>query len=202
MSEEDKKNAALADEHSENTEQGQPADPGKLNHYSGRSEEAVRATPEEYLIEKAGRESEEHVQAGNGGGHPSAAVAVGPGSHAHGHAPGHAHAHDASHGLAHTTPVPLLLGVLGVLMVLTVITVLVTRVDLGAQGNLIVAMVIATIKAALVVSFFMHLVWDKKLHLILFMTSVLFVILFLSMSTADRSEYQESIDYFQQTGQP
>jgi cytochrome c oxidase subunit 4 len=104
--------------------------------------------------------------------------------------------------LAHTTPVPLLLGVLGVLMVLTVVTVLVTRVDLGAQGNLIVAMVIATIKAALVVSFFMHLVWDKKLHLILFMTSVLFVILFLSMSTADRSEYQEAIDYFQQTGQP
>ena len=91
MSEEDKKNAALADEHSENTEQGQPAEPGKLNHYSGRSEDAVRATPEEMLIEKAGRESEEHAQAGNGGSHSNVAVAVGPGSHAH----GHAHAHDA-----------------------------------------------------------------------------------------------------------
>ena len=106
-----------------------------------------------------------------------------------------AHHHD--HGLAHTTPVPLLLGILGALMFLTIVTVAVTAVDLGAQGNLVVAMVIATIKAALVVAFFMHLVWDKKLHLILFLTSVLFLILFLSLSTNDRGEYQPDIEAFQ-----
>ena len=106
-----------------------------------------------------------------------------------------AHHHD--HGLAHTTPVPLLLGILGALMFLNIVTVAVTAVDLGAQGNLVVAMVIATIKAALVVAFFMHLVWDKKLHLILFLTSVLFLILFLSLSTNDRGEYQPDIEAFQ-----
>jgi cytochrome c oxidase subunit 4 len=109
-------------------------------------------------------------------------------------------AHGAAHhdhGLAHTTPVKLLVGVLGILLVLTILTVAVTSVDLGASGNLIVAMVIATIKAALVVSFFMHLVWDKKLHLILFLISVLFLILFLSMSVTDRGEYQPDIDYYQ-----
>ena len=108
----------------------------------------------------------------------------------------HAHPHD-DHGLANTTPISLLVGVLAVLMVLTVVTVLVTGIDLGAQGNLVVAMVIATIKAALVVMFFMHLVWDKKLHLILFLTSVLFLILFLSISVTDRSEYQPDLEYFQ-----
>ena len=104
-------------------------------------------------------------------------------------------AHD-DHGLAHTTPVKLLVGILAVLMLLTIITVAVTAVDLGAQGNLVVAMVIATIKAALVVTYFMHLRWDKKFHLILFLTSVLFLILFMSISLTDRSEYEHDIELF------
>jgi cytochrome c oxidase subunit IV len=105
----------------------------------------------------------------------------------------------ADHGLAHTMPVWMLVAVLGALMGLTVLTVSVTSFDLGSQGNLIVAMVIATIKAALVVTFFMHLLWDKKFHLILFLTAVLFVVLFLSMSITDRGEYQHNIDLYQST---
>ncbi|MEO8901516.1 MAG: cytochrome C oxidase subunit IV family protein [Polyangiaceae bacterium] len=101
------------------------------------------------------------------------------------------------HGLAHTMPVWMLLAVLGALMVLTFLTVSVTSFDLGSEGNLVVGMVIATIKAGLVVTFFMHLFWDKKFHLILFLTAVLFVILFLSMSITDRSEYQSGIDKYQ-----
>src|ERR1044071_8415863 len=108
-----------------------------------------------------------------------------------------AHGHEEHHGLAHTTPVKLLVGVLAALMFLTIVTVAVTSVDLGSSGNLVVAMVIATIKAALVVTFFMHLVWDKKLHLILFLISVLFLILFLSMTVTDRGEYEPDIDYYQ-----
>src|SRR5262245_55968260 len=72
-------------------------------------------------------------------------------NHGHGHSHGHgdhAHGDGHDHGLAHTTPVWLLFGVLGALLVLTVATVAVTSVDLGAQNNLIVAMVIATVKAA------------------------------------------------------
>ena len=115
--------------------------------------------------------------------------------------PAHAGGHDAhaDHGLAHTMPVWMLIAVLGALMGLTVLTVSVTSFDLGSQGNLIVAMVIATIKAALVVTFFMHLLWDKKFHLILFLTAVLFVVLFLSMSITDRGEYQRNIDLYQTT---
>ena len=121
----------------------------------------------------------------------------------HGHNPGHGHGdhghgdhgHD-DHGLAHTTPVSLLFIILGALLVLTVLTVTVTSVDLGAQGNLVVAMVIATVKAALVCTFFMHLLWDKKFNTILFLTSVLFLILFLSMTTADRGEYQHLVDEY------
>lgn len=118
------------------------------------------------------------------------------GGHAHAHA-AHAHAgggHD--HGLAHTTPVWLLFGVLSALLVLTIATVAVTSIDLGAQGNLIVAMIIATIKAVLVCTFFMHLLWDKKFNLVLFLTSVLFLILFLSMATTDRGEYQHLVDEY------
>jgi cytochrome c oxidase subunit 4 len=118
--------------------------------------------------------------------------------HAHDHAhaaEGHGDGHD-DHGLAHTTPVSLLVGILGVLLVLTVLTVSVTSFDLGAEGNLVVAMVIATVKAALVVTFFMHLFWDKKFHLILFLTSVLFVILFLSMTITDRGEYDHDVEAF------
>ena len=103
------------------------------------------------------------------------------------------------HGLAHTMPIWMLVAVLGALMFLTVLTVSVTSYDLGSQGNLIVAMVIATVKAGLVVTFFMHLLWDKKFHLILFLTAVLFVVLFLSMSITDRSEYQKNIDLYQGT---
>ncbi len=120
--------------------------------------------------------------------------------HAHDHAHGaesHADEHE-DHGLAHTTPVSLLVGILAVLLVLTILTVSVTSFDLGSRGNLVVAMIIATVKAALVVTFFMHLLWDKKFHLILFLTSVLFVILFLSMTITDRGEYDKDVEAFRQ----
>jgi cytochrome c oxidase subunit 4 len=106
------------------------------------------------------------------------------------------HASHADHGFAHTTPLALLFGILTVLLVLTVLTVSVTAFDLGAQGNLVVAMVIATVKAGLVVTYFMHLRWDRLFHLILFLTSVLFLILFLSISLTDRSEYEHDIEFF------
>ena len=98
------------------------------------------------------------------------------------------------HELAHVMPLPVLFGVWGALMVLTVLTVSVTTFDLGTSGNLIVAMVIATIKAALVIAFFMHLLYDRAFNLLLFLSSVLFVILFITLSMMDRAEYQPAID--------
>ncbi|HEX2877855.1 MAG TPA: cytochrome C oxidase subunit IV family protein [Polyangiaceae bacterium] len=118
-------------------------------------------------------------------------------SDGHGHPDGHGHGHGHDdHGLAHTMPLPLLFGVLGALLALTVATVAVTAIDLGAQGNLIVAMIIATVKAALVCVFFMHLLWDKKFNALLFLTSVLLLILFLSLTVNDRGEYQHDVDAY------
>ena len=122
----------------------------------------------------------------------TAPAALTPAVAGHGHDDAH-----ADHGLAHTMPVWMLIAVLAALMGLTILTVSVTSFDLGSEGNLVVAMIIATIKAALVCTFFMHLLWDKKFHAILFVTAVLFVILFLSMSITDRGEYQGTIDKYQ-----
>ncbi|MDX2054271.1 MAG: cytochrome C oxidase subunit IV family protein [Polyangiaceae bacterium] len=100
------------------------------------------------------------------------------------------------HGLAHTTPVWLLVGILLALLFLTVVTVGVTALDFGADGNLIIAMVIATIKAGLVVTFFMHLAWDKRFNALAFAAGVLFLILFLAMVVADRGEYKPYVDRY------
>ncbi len=78
-------------------------------------------------------------------------------------------------------------------MVLTILTVSATAIDLGPNMNLLVAMVIATIKAALVCLFFMHLKYDKPLHTIAFLTALLFALLFVSFALMDSSEYQDDI---------
>ncbi len=46
------------------------------------------------------------------------------------------------------------------LMMLTVVTVLVSRVHLGAVGNIVVGMAIATVKASMVALIFMHLWYE------------------------------------------
>ncbi len=96
--------------------------------------------------------------------------------------------------IAHVTPVRLLFTIWGALMVLTVVTVAVTMVDLGAQANLLIAMAIATIKAGLVVTYFMHLRWDRPFHTLVFLGSLLFVSLFISMTLLDKAEYEGDIE--------
>ena len=61
----------------------------------------------------------------------------------------------------HVVPKSLSLTVFGALMVLTIITVAVAFVDLGNM-NVAVAMVVAVIKATLVVLFFMHVKYASK----------------------------------------
>ncbi len=63
---------------------------------------------------------------------------------------------------AHITPWWVYGGVYGALLVLTWITVAVARIDLGAW-NVVVAVGIATVKAALVALFFMHLLYEGRL---------------------------------------
>lgn len=96
------------------------------------------------------------------------------------------HAH-ASPG--HIVPVKLLAGVWLVLMVLTVLTVEAAKINFG-ELNLWMAMGIATVKASLVVLFFMHLYWDRPINGIIFCTSLLLVALFIGLALTDSSEYQ------------
>jgi cytochrome c oxidase subunit IV len=105
----------------------------------------------------------------------------------------HDNAHD-DHGLAHVMPVKMLFIVGGTLLFLTAVTVWVTALDLGRSGNLIVAMVIATVKAVMVCAYFMHLRYDRPFNALVFVSSVLFVALFISITLVDKSEYEPTIE--------
>ena len=121
-----------------------------------------------------------------------------------GPAPSTSHGASSGHGdeISHVTPVRLLIGVWAALMVLTVVTVAVTSIDLGSRVNLIIAMAIATVKAGLVVTYFMHLRWDRPFNTLVFLGSLLFVSLFISMTLFDKSEYEPDIEEMQlQRGQ-
>lgn len=86
-------------------------------------------------------------------------------SHAHGKTKrlgdGSLIAEDFEEGLGHILELSVLRNVLIALLVLTVITVAVSRIDLG-NVNLIVAVIIASIKATIVATFFMHLKFEGK----------------------------------------
>lgn len=117
----------------------------------------------------------------------------------HSSADGHAH-------VGHIVPVWLLLAVGVSLMILTGVTVWVRYIDLGS-ANLFVAMVIASIKASLVLLFFMHLKWDRPFNAVIFIAALAFVSLFVSFALMDRGAYQQSLipDYapkIQQQQQP
>lgn len=70
------------------------------------------------------------------------------------------------------------------LISLTILTVGQSYVDLG-RFNLIVVILIATMKASLVVSFFMHLRWDNKFNVLMFLTSLLFIGVFFAYTMND-----------------
>ena len=75
----------------------------------------------------------------------------------------------------HIIPFELYIKVLVALLVLTVITVAVAQVDFGVL-NTIIAMGIATVKAALVLLYFMHLKYDDKTYLVIFLSGVFFLL--------------------------
>jgi cytochrome c oxidase subunit 4 len=93
------------------------------------------------------------------------------------HASGHS-------GLGHVVPLWLLAAVFGALLVLTALTVAVSYVDLG-NLNLYLALAIATLKASLVVLFFMHLFWDRPFNAMVFIGCLLFVSLFIGITLTD-----------------
>lgn len=73
---------------------------------------------------------------------------------------GNSHAHDEESG--HVVPVSTFTKVLGALLILTVLTVAAAQVDLG-KWNIVGALVIASMKASLVVLIFMHGKYENKI---------------------------------------
>jgi cytochrome c oxidase subunit 4 len=100
--------------------------------------------------------------------------------------------HHDDHGISHVASVKVLLGTGGALLVLTLVTVLATKIDLGTNLNLALAMLIAVIKATLVVLYFMHLKYDKVFHTVIFMSAVLAAALFVGFTLMDSGQYQQS----------
>lgn len=77
------------------------------------------------------------------------------------------------------------IGIWATLMVLTVVTASVAFIDLGPL-NTVVALVIATCKALLVVMFFMHVKYtSEKLTKMVIVSSLFWLMLLLFLSLAD-----------------
>lgn len=74
--------------------------------------------------------------------------------------------------------------VLAILLVLTVVTVAVSRFDFGG-ANMLIAMAIASVKASLVILFFMHVKWDTAINKIVFLSSFLFLSLLFIFTLSD-----------------
>ena len=91
--------------------------------------------------------------------------------------------HVAEHA-PHVLPVRSYLGVWGALLALTGLTVGVSYFEFGSW-NIVIALVVATIKATLVASVFMHLAYDKKFNAVVFLASVIFLVIMLSFTFLD-----------------
>ena len=89
-----------------------------------------------------------------------------------------------AHGGHHICSFQLFTRVFAALLVLTFMTVLVSRFSFGGF-NMIIAMAIASLKAALVMSIFMHMRWDTAINNIAFLSSFLFLGILLLFTLAD-----------------
>ena len=106
--------------------------------------------------------------------------------------------HDHDGGFAHPAPFKLLLSVFIGLVLLTILTLALSSVDLGLMGafGFWIAMSIASFKAALVMLFFMHMYWDNPFNVLVFLSSTLFVILFIGLTLTDTSHNKNAIDEY------
>lgn len=105
----------------------------------------------------------------------------------------HGHAGHAAGDFAHPFPVWGLILVFLALVFLTFLTVAQAHFDLGSW-DVLLSLFIATIKASLVVLFFMHLAADKPFNAIVFVSSLLFVALFLVGTLTDSQQYRDTLE--------
>ena len=78
------------------------------------------------------------------------------------------------------------------LLFLTIITVGASYIDFG-QGNVVIALAIATVKATLVALFFMHLAHDKPVNGLIAVAGFIFLGLFLMFDLIDINTRRDAI---------
>ena len=104
---------------------------------------------------------------------------------AHAHNDGHGHG-ELQMGHHHVSSSAMFFNVLVALLILTVITVGASRIDFG-PANMLIAMLIASVKASLVILFFMHVKWDTAINKIVFLSSFLFLSLLFIFTLSDHA---------------
>jgi cytochrome c oxidase subunit 4 len=116
----------------------------------------------------------------------------------------HGHADDgAVH--AHLSSSVFYFAVFIALLALTITTVAQSYFDLG-EMNIILVILIASAKASLVVSFFMHLRWDNKFNALIFIACLLFIGVFFAYTMNDTGRRGEldpdqNVKVWQKTGE-
>ena len=103
-------------------------------------------------------------------------------SHAHA-SDAHAHADDGAVHV-HIASNAFYFGIFGALICLTLLTVKVSYYDFGA-ANIFIALLIATMKAGLVATFFMHLRHDRLFNTLAFLAAFLFLAIFILLTYDD-----------------
>jgi cytochrome c oxidase subunit 4 len=84
----------------------------------------------------------------------------------------------------HVAPKSMYYGVFGALIVGTALTVLVAFYDLGALNN-IVMLLIASVKALLVILFFMHVRWSTRLTWVVAASGFVWLIILFGLTMTD-----------------
>lgn len=105
-------------------------------------------------------------------------------AHDAGHESHGAHGHHGPDHVPHILPLSMYFAVGGGLLFLTFVTVWVSYFDFGSF-NLLVALAVAGLKASLVALFFMHLWWDHKFNAVIFVSSLLFLAVFIGFTMFD-----------------
>ena len=108
--------------------------------------------------------------------------------------------HNDPHGeiqVGHIVPVTFLTVICCILLFLTAVTVWVSRYDFNeiniAEMGIIVALLVACVKATFVGLYFMHLRWDRPFIGFIFVSSMLFVVLFIGIALTDSLAYQPQV---------
>lgn len=92
---------------------------------------------------------------------------------------------DSTHK-THILPLSTYLGVATGLLIMTALTIWVAGIDFG-PWNMVIALAIAAFKASLVALFFMHLIYDNRIYMVVFLTALLFLAVFIVLTMFDTS---------------